>query len=672
MSPDRVRRDSVKSSMTFRFAQITDTHLYHPAGREPNNAPCPDPDRDRLYDQFLREVAAHEVAFIVHTGDLNSGNAGVERQQHLKRLNDRFTRDTGVPIYCTRGNHDSFIGARDIRTGDANFAHVYGPGTYAVHHNGWALLVVDRYYRAYQHTPDYYDMSPETLRRVDELLTDIPRDTPIVLCLHENPVGITRFHRGELLLHRLRAHNLQLLLFGHVQNNYISQYAGVPYATVVGAGRSFGSAPLTYNIVTCDDTGRAVCDFHPHTAHMPAPPPTPARPANGGVARPAGDWPHLLGPRGTREADEPLPKTAPKLAWSAQTPGSFSVGALNVMDGTLIAGVKSNGRFEQCQVRAHDAATGEVHWVMQPDADVEGGALLHDGLAYYGTTAGTMYCVGLEDGTPRWQWNNHENLPIASEPTLDGDTLHFGANWEMYGLDAATGETRWRNLVCARGTSYFGPGHAKPVIVGERVYHQRTYGGPQNPLLQSVDKHHGHALRTCAPEITNFPGQRQASPVYHDGRLVVAGNGLLVFDPDDIDRPRVHEGAAPASATPAIKDGSAYVSYHDAVRAHRLDDGTVRWETPHEGARFQFCGGVSALRVMRERRPPAGAFSAPLVSGDRLLVCDGAGHCRCLSTADGTELWRISVGSPILSAPTLSGNTLYIGAYDGTLYAFAW
>ena len=62
----------------------------------------------------------------------------------------------------------------------------------------------------------------------------------------------------------------------------------------------------------------------------------------------------------------------------------------------------------------------------------------------------------------------------------------------------------------------------------------------------------------------------------------------------------------------------------------------------------------------------------PLVSGDKLLACDGGGHCRCLATADGCELWRVSVGAPILSAPTVSGNTLYVGAYDGTLYAFAW
>jgi len=678
-------------TMAFRFAQITDTHLYPPAPRKgakqagvkgegkgpkpgdnPNQGGFPDPDRDRVYQNFLREAIAHDVDFIMHTGDLNTGGAGVDRQLHFKKLNDEITAETGIPIYYTRGNHDANIGNIDIRTGDANYERVYGPGTYWFAHKGWGMLVLDRYYRCYQHSPDYYDMNAETIDRLDRMLLEIPRELPLVLCLHENPIGVTRFHRGEVLLHHLRRHNLQLHLFGHVQNNYISRFEGVPYVTVVGEAASFDSAPLTYNIVTCEDDGRALCDFHPHVAHIRVQPEA-TPPATGGTARPAGDWTNLLGPRGTREATDPLPDAAPALAWRAETPGVLSVGAPNLADGKVVVGVKTNGRFEQCQIRAHDAATGETLWIRQADASVEGGVLLHEGRAYCGTTAGTAYCLDLDDGSDVWTWNNRENLPIACEPTLDGDgLLHLGANWEMYGLDAATGETVWRTLACPRGVSYFCPGHAKPLVIGDRVYHHRTFNGREQPLLQSVDKRNGTDLRCCAPEITNFPGQRQASPVLVDGKLVTAGYGLLVFDPADITQPTLYERTSSASAAPAVRDGVAYISAHDAVRAHRLSDGMVLWETPQEGALLQFSGGVDWVRVDVEKRLPRGAYSAPLVSGDRLLVCDCGGHCRCLSTKDGSELWRISVGSPILSAPVVSGNTLYLGTYDGTLYAFAW
>ena len=658
--------------MPFQFAQITDTHLYPYSGYEgAENDPFPDPDRDRMYQNFLREVAAHDVDFMIHTGDFNTGGAEVEKQRHFKQLSDEIVEETGVPIHYTRGNHDSLIGQVDIRTGDENFKDVYGEGTYWFAHKGWGFLILDRYYRCYQHAPDYLDMNPATIDKLDGMLREIPCDMPLVMCLHENPIGVTRFHRGEVLLHHLRRHNLQLHLFGHVQNNYISRYDGVPYATVVGEGASFDSAPLTYNVVTCRDEGTAVCDFHPHTSHIHVEPEV-SSPEEGGTAEPAGDWTNLLGPHGTREAADPLPEEEPRLAWTAQTPGVLSVGAPNIIDGTVVVGTKTNGRFEQCQIRAHDAATGELRWLTQADASVEGGVLLEEGRGYCGTTAGTAYCLDLEDGSVIWEWNNRENLPIACEPTLDDGILHLGANWEMYGLDAETGETLWRNLACDHGVSYFCPGHAKPLVVGERVYHHRTYGSSENPLLQSVARHNGTDRWACTPEVTNFPGQRQASPLFYDGQLVAAANGLLVFDPSDIERPVIWNEQSSASATPAIRDGVAYVSYHDAVRAHRLKDGEVLWETPQEGALLQFSGHVDKVKVDSEKRLPGGVYSAPLVSGDRLLACDGGGHCRCLSTDDGSELWRVVVGSPILSAPTVSGNTLYFGAYDGTLYAFAW
>jgi 3',5'-cyclic AMP phosphodiesterase CpdA len=127
--------------ISFRFAQITDTHLSPPAprrkappkgakgdphrkGGKPGDNPAgggfPDPDRDRVYQNFVREVAANDVDFIVHTGDLNTGGAGVDRQRHFKQLNDAVVAETGVPIHYTRGNHDAWIGHADIRTGDAN------------------------------------------------------------------------------------------------------------------------------------------------------------------------------------------------------------------------------------------------------------------------------------------------------------------------------------------------------------------------------------------------------------------------------------------------------------------------------------------------------------------------------------------------------------------------
>lgn len=651
--------------MTFKFAQITDTHYYGIGDNA--ETPFPWPERDELFKGMLRECAAHGIEFIVHTGDFCSSGAGYEKNAHFYSLLKGGCDELGLGLHCTRGNHDRSLS-------DEEYAGIYGDGTYWFEHKGWAFVSLDRYYRCYEHVPSYFDMNPATLDRLDEMLPEIEPEMPMVLLLHENPIGTTRFPRGEALLHHLRNHNLQLLLFGHVQNNSISRVEGVPYVTVVGEAVSFDSAPLTYNIVTCRDAGEAVCDFHPHVAHLPPPPDHAATAPQSGApaARPGTDWLGMRGPFGTRRAADPLPETAPKLAWQAELPGVIAVGAPTISNGTLVLGTKTKGRFEQCLIRAFDAATGDVRWTTAADASVEGGVLLDGGRGYCGTTAGSVYCLDLTDGSVLWQWNNRENLPIACEPTLDEGLLHLGANWEMYALDAATGETVWRKLSTPVGVSYFAPGHASPLVVNETVYHQRTFNaGGRQSLMQSVNKRTGDNLEWGSPQYQNFPGQRHSSPVLHDGKIVTVGGGLLVFEPGNLQEALIFTQQGSGCSMPAIEGSTVYVSYHHALVAHDLNDGGRQlWSAPHEPALMQF-SGAPYYGVLRGQ-PARGNFSSPLVSGDKVLVCDTAGHCRCLSAAEGRELWRISVGSPILCAPVVSGNTLTFGDYAGRLYAFAW
>ncbi len=649
--------------MSFRFAQMTDSHLY--GGATDDHLPV----RDSYYRNAAREVGAHGVDFIVHTGDLVNGTEGFERHCRFHQLASSIAEELNIPYYVVRGNHDNSIT-------DEEYHRAHGDGSYWFEHNGWAFVALDRYYRCYEHTPNYYDMNPDTIDRLDEFLRDIPANMPMVLLLHENPIGVTRFHRGDVLLHHLENHNLQLVLFGHVQCNYISRVQGVPYATVVGEGAPFDSAPLTYNIVTCGDDGTATCAFFPYRTNLPEPLAVTSLPA-GGAAKPTRDWPDMRGPHGTRSASDPLPTSAPKLAWQAELPGVISVGAPTLADGQLVVGTKTNGSFEECIVQAFDAATGDSRWILPADAGVEGGVLLRDGRGYFGTTAGTVYCIDLADGSVRWQWNNRENLPVGCEPTLDdapggsGGLLHLGANWEMYALDAETGRRVWRKLVRPVGVSYFCPGHASPLIVGDRVYHQRVFNGMPNSLMQAVDKGTGENFARSNDRYTNFPGQRQSSPVLYDGRIVTVANGLLVFDPSNLDEAEVFVKHSSGATTPAIADGVAYVSYHREIVAHDLNaGGAVLWSTLQEPSRYHFAGGGRAK--WGEGDLPYGTYSAPLVAGDKLLVCDGGGNVRCLATDDGRELWRLQVDEPILSAPIVSGNTLYVGDYAGRLYAFAW
>lgn len=59
------------------------------------------------------------------------------------------------------------------------------------------------------------------------------------------------------------------------------------------------------------------------------------------------------------------------------------------------------------------------------------------------------------------------------------------------------------------------------------------------------------------------------------------------------------------------------------------------------------------------------------VDGDVAYVATGFGDVLALNVADGTPLWRKSVGKPIRSAPTVAGGNVYVVTADNELHALS-
>lgn len=652
--------------MAFRFAQLTDSHLY---------ARMPEPDRDHRDEVFRRiwhEAVSHGVELVVHTGDFVDGGQTAEQHRRFRDLCRSLAEETGVGFHVVRGNHDA-----TVRMPDETYAEVWGEGTYLVRHKGWAFLGIDRYWQCYEHTQHAFAMSPETIDRVTELLAPLDRSTPLVVMLHDDPIGVSRFHRGPELMHRLEPYNVQLLLFGHVQATYLGRHHGIPFVTVTGDDHAHDTSPLNYNIVTCRDDGTAVCDVHPIRINTPRIA-CDDLPAAGPRVQPTDEWHSLRGPHGSRCTRQTLPDAAPRLAWKRRVPGGFGVGAPKLAEGKLIVTTLGHGRYEHCAVHALDAMTGQPIWRTPVDGCVEGGALIADDAVFCGTSAGTVYRLSLDAGELQWSWNNRDNMPIACEPTLDAETgtLHVGANWEMYALDAATGKRRWRSVATRNGFPYMGPGAASPIVVGHRVFHQRTFNASQENQghLQSVLKDTGKELQLVPPQPRMHPMQRHASPVVSNGRVYFVTAGLFAVDPDRPDRAAWVAEHSPGSATPCVADDVAFVSYHDEVVAYGLSEkgATAHWAVPQEPAKYHFCDGREGKWGYESS---LGALSSPLLAGGRegkVLLADLGGRLRCLDAVTGREDWRLTLPEPVLSAPILSGNTLWVCDYFGTVYALTW
>jgi outer membrane protein assembly factor BamB len=131
-------------------------------------------------------------------------------------------------------------------------------------------------------------------------------------------------------------------------------------------------------------------------------------------------------------------------------------------------------------------------------------------------------------------------------------------------------------------------------------------------------------------------------------------------------------GAAPAAAwsvsigqgsssnarlgsAPVIGGGRIYtIDAQAVVRAISPENGATVWQhqltSPQATARTRFGGGVS-------------------FDNGRVYAVNGAGDAAALDAATGNVVWQVRPGGPLRGAPTIAGDTVYVGSQDNQLFA---
>lgn len=230
---------------------------------------------------------------------------------------------------------------------------------------------------------------------------------------------------------------------------------------------------------------------------------------------------------------------------------------------------------------------------------------------------------------------------IHGTPTVAGDTVYVGAyDGALYALDRATGRRRWRvRLGDAIGSS--------PAYYDGRVYVAVEFT-PYEGSLFAVDARTG-AVADEAPAPTDHPHSTCALAPDDDRVVVGANDGdlygwTLGFDPSW----EVHTDGA-IKGPVAVYDGAAFVGSWDG-HLYRVDleTGAVDWR--HE------TGG----KVMSGPAVDPGRDVVYVGSHDRHVHAVGVG---------GDPKWRFRTGGWITGCPSVVGDRVLVGSYDGHLYA---
>jgi outer membrane protein assembly factor BamB len=109
-------------------------------------------------------------------------------------------------------------------------------------------------------------------------------------------------------------------------------------------------------------------------------------------------------------------------------------------------------------------------------------------------------------------------------------------------------------------------------------------------------------------------------------------------------------------ASPVAKDGRIYVIDADqTVFAFDADSGRRVWE--HE------------LKSANEKRDNHAVGGGLAIAGDKLIVGSGYAYVIALSLADGSEIWRRRVETPMSGSPAIMGDRAFMTSTNNEFYA---
>jgi len=371
----------------------------------------------------------------------------------------------------------------------------------------------------------------------------------------------------------------------------------------------------------------------------------------------AADWPQFRGPGARSVApDADLPITwseGQNIAWRADLPGR-GVSSPVVAGDRVFLTATSGYRHDRLHVLCFHAADGKRRWERQFWAtgrptthnSISGAAptVACDGQQVYAFfSSNDLFCLD-GDGNLVWYRGLSYDYPkagadtgMASSPlVLDGVVVvqleNQGESFAA-GLDAATGETRWR-LERADQASWTSPialpgsGRRKAAV-----------------LLQSPSYVTAHDVRTGAELWRLAEGAASiASSVFSDGCLLVPMRGLPAMRlSDESPAPEIAWDAnrlRPGASSPLIHDGRVYV----------LSNATVR------------CGDARTGELLWAVRLKGTYWATPVLAGDHLYCVNQDGDMQVVKLGDtqGEVVAENRFGEAMHASPAVAGNAMYV------------
>jgi eukaryotic-like serine/threonine-protein kinase len=392
-------------------------------------------------------------------------------------------------------------------------------------------------------------------------------------------------------------------------------------------------------------------------------------------SEPANNWPMFHHDPLHSGASTGNPTLTPTLLWNYTT-GFMVESSPAVVDGVVYIG------SEDGNVYALNAVSGTKIWSYTtgnlPTAQTSGLPFLPqngvgsspavvNGVVYVGALDSNVYALNAANGNRLWNYTT--GYIINSNPIVINGIVYVGSlDNNIYALDAVTGNQLWNFTTN-------GPVYSSPAVVNDVVYIGSVDGNVY--ALSAAD---GTKIWNYTTEVTSWIDHNavESSPSVVEGVVYVGSGNYNVYALKSADGAKLwgYTTGGEVNSSPAVANGIVYVGSNDGnVYALNASSGDKIWS---------YTTDVSSLSSNA-------VYSSPAFVGGIVYVGSDGGGVYALNASNGNKIWNYTTviaaisrsfysgnqlignisytGNQVGSSPAVVDGVVYIGSYDGTVYA---
>ncbi len=396
------------------------------------------------------------------------------------------------------------------------------------------------------------------------------------------------------------------------------------------------------------------------------------------TVRPGQAWPFFHNDAGHRGylASGPRPPLVP--AWAANIGGTIHISSPVIAGGRVYAASSFEESLDDCAVTALDLATGRKLWRAPVDSSIKHSLAVWEGNVLAVSQAATLYCFNC-DGYPRWTASldrEHDDRWETSFPVVGGNVVYAGRCTGFGAYDLFSGRMLWRQ---PGGRDWWPNIYSGPSLGTGTVYQGGPFARALDPATGDIRWANSEmAVSTVAvvPAAIEQSEEGDRLYVFQNKKTLLCLNGKsgkqlweAAFEkPDGQGREVVPLGDE--TGTPAIGEDIVCVGGTEvSVKSQSFDAAMHGFDKATGKLRWRFPVGRDLGPSVPYKRETTTITSSPVIVGDVVYFGASDGYFYALDARDGRLLWKYWFGLPIASTAAVSGNTVIVTTWDGTVHA---